>query len=107
MLDKVRIFFGSLLLITCLATSSTFAMETDVAQDGVYGYEKVYVTPEQVIISNNGIFYLTHTGELVSANILAVDSCGLYVLATRYCRECHSPLKANGGCSNTACKYNR
>lgn len=66
-------------------------------------FEKVYVSPDRVLIYPEGIFYLNESGELASARLVASDASGLYVIATAYrCPACGRYNRTNV-CRNKAC----
>ena len=52
-------------------------------------FEKVYVSPDRVLIYPEGIFYLNESGEVASARLVASDASGLYIVAAAYkCPGC-------------------
>jgi len=72
----------------------------------VPSYEKVYVSPDEVLIYPEGIFYLNESGEVAPARLVASDACGLYIVAAAYkCPSC-GRYNRNNVCHNPECPLN-
>lgn len=70
-------------------------------------FEKVYVDPSSVLLTQEGVFFLTQDGRLQPARLVAVDTQGMYVIRKSYqcpiCRRrypdnvCLTPTCPNKG----------
>ena len=65
-------------------------------------FEKIYVTPDQILLTQEGIFYLTPLGSVSPVRILASDLQGIYIIGEVY--RCPGCSRINRGiCTNPAC----
>lgn len=66
-------------------------------------YEKVYVSPDDILICHEGIFFLNTVGDLTPARLISSDAAGLYVMwGDYYCPQC-GYLNSTNRCTNTRC----
>ena len=73
------------------------------AQESLSHFEKVYVTPEQVVLVPEGIFFLSSEGILTAARLISVDAQGMYVVKAYYrCSVC-GRMNIDNICWNSSC----
>lgn len=64
--------------------------------------EKIYVSPDQVVLTTEGIFFITDAG-LTPVSFISSDIHGLYVMRGYYqCPAC-GRYNANDVCQNSNC----
>jgi hypothetical protein len=67
------------------------------------GFEKIYVQPEQILMTQDGIYFLNNEGHLERTCALLSDSQGLYAIKQYYiCPGC-GWANDDGKCINTRC----
>lgn len=79
-----------------------FASQTDIGLESS-ALQKIYVTPDQIHIIPEGIFFLNEEGNLIQACGIFSDQSGIYAVAARYkCPAC-GWWNNNNICNNTGC----
>jgi hypothetical protein len=69
-------------------------------------FEKIYLSPDRILIYPEGIFYLNEAGDVVPARLVASDAAGLYIVAAAYkCPACGRYNRDNI-CHNPQCPLN-
>ena len=85
MYQKIRSISLSLLTLVCFYSLLVPALAHSTANNdlpicGVPRFEKVYVGAENVIVASEGIFFLNEDGVARPAQLVAIDSHGVYVI---------------------------
>ncbi|MCH9624976.1 MAG: hypothetical protein S4CHLAM123_01380 [Chlamydiales bacterium] len=66
-------------------------------------FEKIYLSPDRILIYPEGIFYLNEAGDVVPARLVASDASGLYAVAATYrCPGC-GWRNSDNRCINRKC----
>lgn len=96
-----KVFLLLTLTFAVLGSSTQcFCEEIDQEEDYL---EKVYVQPEQIHITREGIFYLNKVGCLAPACGVFCDRSGIYVMAKHFqCPSC-GRWNADNVCKNKWC----
>ncbi len=99
-LNKVVLLISVLHLLIFSSTCFGENFKCEIAQDSK-SIEKLYVSPEQILISEDGIFLFTDTG-VIPVQYVSIDSFGLYVAKFYRCPACGRMNEANV-CYNPRC----
>ena len=99
-----------LFMWTVISVFSIFALGNGYAQELLDQtqitepvFEKVYVSPDRILIYPEGVFFLNEAGEVASARLVASDAFGLYIVTTSYqCPACRRRNRDNV-CMNQKC----
>jgi len=52
-------------------------------------FEKIYLSPDRILIYPEGIFYLNEAGDVAPARLISSDAAGLFIVAATYrCPAC-------------------
>ena len=88
---KRKLYFSlvSLFCSICLL-SSLFATEDKANFDNCSSYKKIYVNTQSIIINDQGILMVDHSGNLQPVSAVSIDSQGLFVFLPQfwYCDRC-------------------
>lgn len=74
----------------CLALMATLITLSASASDcQIVPFQKIYVTPCDILSTPDGIFYISPSGEQIQVSTMSTDCTGNYVIiTTRQCKQC-------------------
>ena len=97
----MKVYVLSFLMFISLGLSLN--AQTEELSSSHVGFEKIYVQPEQIHMTQDGIYFLNNEGHLERTCALLSDSQGLYAIKQYYiCPACHW-ANDDGKCINTRC----
>ncbi len=96
------LFLSLVVAFTCPLAIGAVEMK-DAFENPVTQHEKIYVSPEQIVLTPGAIFFLSSEGTLNQASLLSADAEGIFVIAAYYqCPACGHWNNKNK-CGNNKC----
>jgi hypothetical protein len=73
---------GKMLMLALLGIFSLLTASNGYAQEEVTEppFEKVYVSPDRILVSQEGLFYFNEEGNMIPVQLISSDAAGVYIV---------------------------